>query len=127
MEQPYVTGGVLAGLAVVAAAGVWLALRSRALRAALTPYVGEQPARWGVGLAWFGYAVSALNALGSVYSAFPPGFVSQEPPPPVLAFLYGSLFYPVLTFANSVVSVLHVAALAVAGVLLYRHLRPDPA
>ena len=126
MNDSYVTGGVVAGLIVIAMIGVGLALRSRALREALMPYVGAAPARWAVWLAWAGYVVSVLNALGSVYSAFPPGFVSSEAPPPVLSFLYGGLFYPLLGFANSAVSLFHVAALVVAGVLLYRHLKAEP-
>ena len=126
MNEGYVSAGILAGLGVVVLVGVVLAVRGRSLRDALAPYIGEQPARWALYLAWFGYVYSALNALSSVYSAFP-AFGGGEEAPSALAFLYGGLFYPLLSFVNAVVPVLHLVAVAVAAFVLYRHLKAETA
>ena len=121
MNEGYVSAGILAGLGVVVLVGIALALRGRALREALTPYIGDQPARWALYLAWFGYVYSALNALFSVYSAFPA--FGGEDAPSALAFLYGGLFYPLLSFVNAVIPVLHLVAVGTAAFVLYRHLK----
>ncbi len=124
MENPYINNGIVAGLVAIALFGVWLAFRSRSLRDALVPHVGEQPARWALYAVWFAYAYSAASALANVSNFLP--FYGLEGPP-VLAFLYGSVLTTALSFVAAVVPLLHLVALVVAAWLLYRTLRSEAA
>ena len=87
MESGYLWGGTLAGLALLVALGVVLAKNSPAFRAALAPYVGEQPARWLLYGAWFVYGYGLLFA---VTQAYLPTLENTGigAPPAALSFLY---------------------------------------
>lgn len=124
MENPHINNGIVVGLIAIALFGVWLAFRSRSLRAALVPYIGDQPARWALYVVWFAYAYSAVSALANVANFFPSYGLDG---PPVLAFLYGSVLTSLLSFVIAVVPLLHLVALVVAAWLLYRTLRSETA
>ena len=122
MESGYLWGGTLAGLALLVALGVVLAKNSPAVRAALAPYVGEQPARWLLYGAWFVYGYGLLFA---VTQAYLPTLENTGigAPPAALSFLYGVFGRSVLWFFNAAVPVVQLIALIAVGVLLFRHLR----
>lgn len=124
MENPYINNGIVAGLIAIALVGLWLAFRSRSIRSALAPYIGEQPARWALYVVWFAYVYSAASALANVANFLP--FYGLDGPP-VLAFLYGSVLTTALSFVAAVVPLLHLLALVVAAWLLYRTLRSEAA
>lgn len=121
-EDRYVWGGALAGLLVIALLGVLLFQGGSRIRAAIEPYIGDQPARWALYAVWFVFVYSTLSAIGGVVttlSAFDPA----HNPPTVVSFGYGAVFISVLSFLNTLVSAGHLIALIVVAVLLYRHLR----
>jgi ABC-type Fe3+-siderophore transport system permease subunit len=121
----YVWGGAIAGLLVIAAIGIVLAQRQGRLRETLAVHVGLQPARGLVYLVWFAYVYSALNAFGQASSIIP-SFHPEAETPPVLAFLYGSVWHALLAFVNALVPVVQIAALCVAAFVLYRHGKAEP-
>jgi hypothetical protein len=122
----YVWGGALAGLLVIAGIGIFFAQRQGQLRAALVPHIGERPAQWAVYLVWFAYVYSVLNAIGQA-STIIPMFAPEAESPPLLAFLYGSVWHALLAFVNALVPMIQTVALLVAAFVLYRHGKADPA
>ena len=118
--------GVLFGLFLIAAFGVFLFGRRKRMRAALAPYVGDEPARWLLYLMAFGYAYGVLNAIGQAATTVPM-FAPEMGLPPVLAFGQGAAWYAGLSFLNGAVAVAQIGALLLAVLVLYRHLDRRPA
>lgn len=125
MNDSYVWGGALAGLAIIALIGVLLARKSSAIRTALLPYLGEAPARWSVYVVWFAYVYGAISALAQVVTTLPQ-FAQENGVPTAISFGYGTVSYALLSFLNALVPLAHVVALVVAAVILYRHLKAEP-
>lgn len=126
MDSGYLWGGTLVGLLLIGLLGLALALKQSSLREALTPYVGERPARWFVYGVWFVYGYGLLHAFTQAYM---PSLqtIGVDAPPSGVAFLYGALGQSVLWFVSATLRVLEIGALLVVATLLFRHLRtPGP-
>jgi hypothetical protein len=115
----YLWGGTVAGLVVIAALGVVLALRQRSIRDALAGYIGERPASWMVYGAWFAYAYGVIASVTQAYYAA----VQVQALPSAVEFVYGLVGQSLLWFATAFVPAAQLLALLAISVLLMRHLR----
>jgi hypothetical protein len=118
--------GALFGLFLIAAFGVFLFGRRERIRAALAPYVGEEPARWLLYLLAFGYVYSSLNAVSQAMSHVPM-FAPEMGMPTVLAFMQGAVWHALMNFMHAFVSIVHAATLLLVGLVLYRAPKARPA
>lgn len=125
-SNEYVVSGAIAGVVLIGVIGLLLALRGRQLRDLASSYVGEREARWVLAFVWFTYVYSALNALGQTLNVLP-AFEPDIALPSAVAFLYGSVWHPLLAFLNALVPLVHTAALVVVAFVLFRRPRREPA
>ena len=125
MDTGFFLGGSIAALIVIAGLGVWLALRGRALRASLAPYVGDGPAGWLLVFVWTGYALGVLQAIATTIQLVPA--FAPEAQPNAVQFIAGLTTGPILGFASWVSSFVQIGAMLVAVVVAARVLRPASA
>lgn len=123
MDTGFFLGGTVAAFIVIAGLGVWLAVRGRALRASLAPYVGEGPAGWLLAFAWAGYALGVLQAIANAIQYV--DVFAPEAQPSAVQFLTGLTTGPILSFASWAATIVQIGAMLVAAVVAARVLRPQ--